>query len=187
LGTDQIRVLSFDSKKLFTVEEDLTINTKKGSGPRHLTFHPNGKFAYCIEEISGTVSTYKYDNGRLERIDRDPSYERLQDDHSSADIHISPDGRHLYASNRQEENSLSIFSINQSDGTISVIGHQSTHGTIPRSFVIDPSGEFLLVANRTSNQIIVFKRDSKTGLLTKKKEVINVSQPSSLKMRTYRN
>lgn len=186
LGADKIRVLSFSQEGVLTVIDSLTIDTKAGSGPRHFTFHPNNVFAYCMEELSGTVTSYNYQNGQLKWVDSDFSYSKEQETYKSADIHISPDGRFLYASNRwKNENTISIFSIQQTKGTLSLVGHQSTFGDIPRSFVIDPSGQFLIVANQVTGLIVVFKRDLETGLLTKTNTEIRIDLPSSLKMRTY--
>ena len=165
--------------------DSLTIKTTPGAGPRHFTFHPNNKFAYCIEEISGTVSAYSYHNGKLDSIQKIFSYAKTQNAYASADIHISPDGLFLYASNRVTENTLSIFSINQQNGKLKLVGHQSTLGEHPRNFTIDPSGRYLLVANASTNNIVVFKRDIKTGLLTTTGNQIQISSPSCLVMRNY--
>ncbi len=185
LGTDKIYALKFDKNNLITLDDSLTVNTEKGAGPRHFTFHPNKKFGYCVEELSGSVTAYNYKEGELSKIDTYFSYNNKQDGYGSADIHISPDGKFLYASNRWNENSISIFKINQKNGELSLVGHESTYGEHPRSFVISPSGEFLIVANQISGQIIVFKRDEKTGLLTKTKSEIKVNSPASLKMIEY--
>ena len=159
-----------------------------GSGPRHFTFHPSGKYAYCVEELSGTISAYSYSNGRLDSIHRIFSYSQKLDIYASADIHISPDGNFLYASNRYEiENTISIYSINKGNGKLKLVGHQSTLGDHPRNFTIDPSGKYLLVANLVSNTIVVFKRNNKTGLLSKTKHVLSIPRPSCLQMRVYKN
>lgn len=186
LGADKIRVLTFSNSDLLTTSNELEIQTKEGSGPRHFTFHPNNKFAYCIEELSGTVSAYQYENGQLEWLDTYFSYSQQLETYASADIHISPDGKFLYASNRlDDENTLSIFSIDETNGKLELKGHQSTFGNRPRSFVIDPTGQFLIVANQDSNSIVVFKRNQKSGLLTKVNDEVKISLPSSLKMRKY--
>lgn len=185
LGADRIRVLSFDREKLLSVSNELEIITKAGSGPRHFTFHPNGKFGYSIEELSGNVSAYAYENGKLIFQDSYFSYSQESNTYGSADIHISPDGKFLYASNRTDDNTISIFEINQKNGDLTFIDHQSTFGDHPRSFVIDPSGKFLIVANMNSGSIIVFKRNEKSGLLTKTNTEIELNLPASLKMRTY--
>lgn len=188
LGADKIRAFIFDTTipQPLLPKDNYTVNTVLGSGPRHFTFHPNGQFAYCVEELSGTVSAYSYKHGELDSIQRVFSYADTFEVYGSADIHISPDGLFLYASNRGEkENSLSVFSINQSTGRLTLLGHQDTFGNHPRNFTIDPSGKFLLVANQLTNNIIVFKRNLKTGMLTKTSVEIKVPNPSCLQMRVY--
>lgn len=188
LGSDKIRVFKFDpteNQPLKAIEK-LDVTAIPGSGPRHFIFHPAKPFAYCIEELSGMVSAFQLENGKLDSIQRIFSYSKLQEDYNSADIHISPDGLFLYASNRWDhENTISIFSIDQTNGTLKLVGHQSTLGDNPRNFVIDPTGNFLIVANQVSNNLIVFKRDRKTGLLTRIGKEITVRNPSCLQMRTY--
>lgn len=189
LGSDKIRVFkldTFNKNNPLHALDNYCPNSIPGSGPRHLTFHPNGKFAYCIEELSGMVSAYNYHNGKLDSIQRTFSYSKTQESYGSADIHISPDGLFLYTSNRWvDENTISIFSINQTTGKLILIGHQPTGGEHPRNFTIDPSGNFLLVANQITNNIVVFKRDLKTGLLLKTTIEINIPNPSCLQMRKY--
>nr|WP_294858887.1 lactonase family protein [uncultured Fluviicola sp.] len=187
LGSDKIRVFEFDpaEKQPLKVIEKLDVTAIPGSGPRHFIFHPDKPFTYCIEELSGTISAFKVENGKLDSIQRIFSYSNLQEDYNSADIHISPDGLFLYTSNRLYENTLSIFSIDQTNGTLKLVAHQSTLGDNPRNFVIDPSGRFLIVANQVSNKLIVFKRNPETGLLTKTGNEIAVKNPTCLKMRNY--
>lgn len=188
LGADKIRAFKFDSinPKPLLFADNLSVKTVPGSGPRHFTFHPSKPYAYCIEELSGMVSVYSYKQGKLDSSQRIFSYSKTQDSYGGADIHISPDGRFLYASNRGE-NTVSMFSIDQSNGQLHLLGHQPTFGDHPRNFAIDPDGNFLLVANQLTNNIIVFKIDRKTGLLTKTGKEITVPQPSCLKMRKYGN
>jgi len=131
------------------------------------------------------VSAYAYNDGQLQDIQRIFSHSQEYGSYSGADIHISPDGRFLYASNRGDENRIAIFSIDQNKGTLGLVGHQSTYGNHPRNFTLDPSGQFLLVANQYSNNIVVFKRDNKTGLLNRVGREIKVPSPSCLKMRSY--
>ncbi len=188
LGADIIRVFRFDPARthpLIPLEAG-DIHTAPGSGPRHLTFHPNGKFVYCIEELSGTVAVYAYDEGRLVPSQRIFAYSKPCAYYWSADIHISPDGKFLYASNRREdENTIAIFSIAQESGMLTLVGHQSTFGDHPRNFTLDPSGRFLLVANMLTDNIVVFKRNARTGLLKKTKHELSVPNPSCLQMRSY--
>ncbi|MDD7885465.1 lactonase family protein [Flavivirga sp. 57AJ16] len=188
LGSDKIRVFTFDAEKgQLHIEEDLTVNTTKGAGPRHFTFHPNDKFAYCLEELSGTVTSYSYDNGRFTWIDSDLSYSKTSEGiYGAADIHVSPDGKFVYASNRlKDENTIAIFCVDQEMGKLALVGHQKTMGVKPRGFVIDPTGKFLLAGNMESGTVVVFKRDLKTGLLSNTNNTIEVNLPASLKMRTY--
>ena len=186
LGSDKIRVFKFDSISNRPLWPINSINVVLGSGPRHFTFHPNGKFAYCIEELSGTVAAYSYKEGKLDSIQIVSSYENIVEPQGSADIHVSPDGKFLYASNRGEkEDSLSIFSIDQIAGKLKLVGHQDTYGNHPRNFTIDPTGKFLLVANLSTGNIVVFKRDIKTGLLSKTRVEIKVPNPSCLQMKVY--
>lgn len=188
LGADKLRVFEFEAQKEkpLTEKKEIKVKCVPGSGPRHLIFHPNGKYVYTIEELSGTISVYTFKNGKLDSVQRVFSYSKQLNDYAGADIHVSPDGLFLYASNRIE-NTISVFSINTTTGLLKLTGHHSTYGDHPRNFTIDPGGNFLLVANLNSNTIIVFKRDLKTGLLTKTKHELNIPKPSCLKMRIYSN
>ncbi|MBC2844707.1 lactonase family protein [Winogradskyella flava] len=187
LGADKIRGFSFNSNtKDSLLNNENQIKMKPGSGPRHFAFHPNGKFGYSIAELSGKLTAFNFRNGDLEYVEDYQSYQKHQNIYRAADVHISPDGKFLYASNRgPEEDSISIFSINPENGTLTLIEHERTYGEHPRNFAIDPSGEFLLVANQFTNNIIVFRRDIKTGKLSKLNQEIVVKNPSSLQMRTY--
>ncbi|MFV8465139.1 lactonase family protein [Flavobacterium sp. LB1P62] len=189
LGADKIRSYRFNSTKKQPLSENQYpfTQTTLGSGPRHFTFHPDGKFAYCIEEISGTISVYAYGNGKLDPIQRINTHtDALKEGFSSGDIHISPDGRFLYASNRGEENNIAIFSI-ESNGTLKTVGYQSTFGKTPRIFTIDSTGKFLIAANQTSGNVVVFKRNLVTGLLKKSGTEINLENASCVQIKHYRN
>lgn len=190
LGADKIRVFKFNLNEAQALKalENNDYTSVPGSGPRHFTFHPNGLSAYCLEELSGTITAFKYASGKLDSIQRIFSYSKLQEEYNSADIHISPDGRFLYASNRWDnENTIAIFSINKDDGKLTLIGHQSTYGDHPRNFTMDPTGNFLIVANQLTNNLVIFKRDNQTGLLSKTGTEIKVPNPSCLVMRKYGN
>jgi 6-phosphogluconolactonase len=183
LGTDKLMVYSFDEKtgKLAEATSPFVM-TKAGTGPRHLTFHPNNKYAYLIEELTGTISAYSYKNGAFTLFQNASA---LPPDYmgsiGSADIHVSADGKFLYASNRGESNTIAIYKINQKNGTITLVGHQSTLGQTPRNFNFDPSGNFLLVANQNSDNIVIFKVDKKTGLLSDSGKRINAGNPVCIK------
>jgi 6-phosphogluconolactonase len=183
LGIDKVMIYAFDAKagKLTPAPVPYEM-TEPGTGPRHFDFHPNNKFAYLIEEMTGSISSYGYNKGRLTLVQ---NISALPGDFNgtigSADIHVSPDGKFLYASNRGESNTIAIFSINQRNGMLAPVGHQSTMGKTPRNFNFDPSGNFLLVANQNSDEIVIFKRDKTTGLLTDTGQRISVSKPVCIK------
>jgi 6-phosphogluconolactonase len=187
LGADKIRVFRFNkgTEQPLLQAAGFTVNTVKGSGPRHLVFHPHRKFAYCVEEMAGSVSVYRYNKGQLLPLQRINANQRTATVYSSADIHISPDGLFLYVSNRLE-NTIASFSI-QASGKLRLLGHEATRGDIPRNFCIAPGGRFLLVANQESNNVVVFKRNIRTGLLTYTGHQVVVPAPSCLRMRTYGN
>lgn len=184
LGADKIFTYTFHAAEYEPLDSATIPSTAvtSGSGPRHFTFHPNGAFAYCLEELSGCVTAYRYSDGSLTPIQHIMSYKKKEKEYNSADIHISPDGRFLYATNRNRENNISIFSIDDVTGNLSLVGHENTGGKEPRNFTITPTGNFLLVANQVSGNVIVFRRDHKTGLLEKTKNKINLSEPSCLQM-----
>ena len=117
--------------------------------------------------MAGCITVYNYADGRLDSIQRVPTHtHRLPDGYNSADVHISPDGRFLYASNRGTENNIAIFSIT-ADGKLKYITSRSVAGNHPRDFEIDPTGRFIIVANQISGNVIVFKRNILTGLFSK--------------------
>lgn len=183
LGIDKLMIYSFNEKTGALVETDPGfVMTEAGAGPRHFTFHPNNKFVYLIEELTGTISSYRYSNGRFELLQ---NISALPADYmgpiGSADIHTSPDGKFLYASNRGESNTIAIFNINAKTGWLSLVDHQSTLGKTPRNFNFDPSGNFLLAANQNSDEIVIFKTDKKTGLLKDTGKRISVGKPVCIK------
>lgn len=184
LGMDKVMIYKFNAALSEPLQTNATFaESAPGSGPRHFVFHPNNKFAYLIEELSGTVAAYQFSNGKLNFLQRIAAH---PDDYKgtigSADIHVSPDGKFLYASNRGDENTIAIFSINAATGKLKSAGYQSTMGKTPRNFMIDPSGNFLLVANQNSDNVVVFKRNKTSGLLTPTGTEIKVSKPVCLKM-----
>ena len=183
LGIDKLMIYAFDENtgKLTAAKQPFA-QSEPGAGPRHICFNPTNTFAYLIEELSGTVVTYKYKNGKFKRTQRISTMPAGDTSIAgSADIHVSPDGKFLYASNRADANTIAIFSINQNNGKLSLVGHQSTLGKTPRNFNFDPTGNFLLVANQNSDAIVVFKINKDTGLLTDTGNRIDVGKPVCLK------
>lgn len=153
------------------------IKLESGSGPRHICFRPDGKFAYLINELSGAVTVLSYKKELLnpiQYIQSDTVYGR-----GSGDIHVSPDGKFVYSSNRLKADGIAIFKVDDKNGTLSRVGYQLT-GVHPRNFIITPNGRFLLVACRDSNCIQIFSRNVTTGALTEVGKVA-VSKPVCLK------
>lgn len=187
LGADKIRIYPFISSQQNPIQDEksIFIKTTPGSGPRHFAFHPNGKFAYCIEEMAGCVSIYSYKGNSLTEMQRIPTHDKsLIEGFESSDIHISPDGKFLYASNRGQENNIAIFSI-ANTGMLTSIGYQPTLGKHPRIFAIDPSGKFLIATNVKTSNVIVFKRNLETGLLTKIGKEIKIKNVSCVQIQSY--
>jgi len=183
LGIDKVMIYSFDEKtgKLIPARQPYAV-ADPGAGPRHLCFDPTNKYAYLMEELSGTVVVYKIKKGKLNQKQLISSMPAGDTSFAgSADIHVSPDGKFLYASNRADANTIAIFKVNKKNGRLSFVGHQSTLGKTPRNFTIDPSGNYLLVANQNSDEVVVFKRDKETGLLLDTKNRILVGKPVCLK------
>jgi 6-phosphogluconolactonase len=184
LGIDKVMIYRFDNKSGKLTEAEMPfVKTEPGSGPRHFEFHPNGKFAYLMKELTGSVSVYQVmKNGGLSFLQ---DISALPRDFSgiigSADIHVSPDGKFLYCSNRGESNTIGILKIDAKTGLLTWVGHQSTFGKAPRNFNFDPSGNFLLVANQNSDEIVIFKRNKETGLLTDTGKRINIPNPVCIK------
>lgn len=180
LGTDKVHIYETDVKAS-TVKPAQTpfVSVKPGSGPRHFTFHPNGRYAYLVEELTSSVAVFSRDarTGALTIID--DGVKTLPADftgqNTSADIHIDPSGKFLYQSNRGYD-ALAIFAIGN-DGKLTKIGDQPTEGKTPRNFLIDPKGEFVFVAHQNTDNITIFKMDPRTGKLTYTGQSVKVPAP----------
>ncbi|MEX1239881.1 MAG: lactonase family protein [Cyclobacteriaceae bacterium] len=183
LGTDKVNVYRFEpgNAKPLAPASPPFAGVNPGGGPRHLTFHPNGKYAYLILEMEGAIAAFDYKDGKLETKQTitmlTPGFNGKV---GAADIHVSPDGKFLYGSNRGEANEIVTYAIDK-NGILTYAGRQSSLIDTPRNFAIDPAGNFLLVGNQNSNDIVIFKRDKKTGLLTDSGKRIQVDKPVCLK------
>jgi 6-phosphogluconolactonase len=187
LGADKIMIFRFDARKgKLITNKPSWMKVEAGAGPRHLVFHPSGTFAYVINELHATVTVFAQDRvtGELKELQTvatlPPDFKAAN---TSADIHVSRDGRFLYCSNRGHD-SIVAFKINPGNGKLSFIAHESTGGKTPRNFVIDPTGSFLLVANQHSDNIVAFRRDRRTGRLSATGHVAEVPSPVCLKFST---
>lgn len=182
LGIDKVMIYNFDAATgRLTRGIKTYASSVPGSGPRHFVLHPNQHFGYLIEELSGTVVAYTYKKGKLKKIQRISTMaDGDQRFPGSADIHVSADGKFLYASNRGTVNNIAIYSISKK-GKLTLIGHQSTLGNGPRNFNFDPTEQFLLVGNQNSDEIVLFERNASTGLLKDSGKRIALGKPVCLK------
>ena len=179
LGTDKVTIYKYNPKsttKILTPWDSLS--SKTGSGPRHSTFSKNGKRLYVLHELDGSLSVLTMKKGKLSLIQENSV---VKDGHKGfpADIHLSPDGKYLYASNRRPANEINCFSVAK-DGKLKIKQQISTTGDGPRNFAITPDGKYLLIAHQYSNNIVIFKRDVKTGLLSDTGDRIEVGAPVCL-------
>jgi 6-phosphogluconolactonase len=184
LGIDKIMIFRYDQQRGKLIPNGTPwVSVKPGAGPRHLTFHSGGKYAYVINELHATIAVFAVApvQGNLQEVQTVATLPAdFTSANTSADIHISPDGRFLYCSNRGHD-SIAAFEIDQRNGKLTFIAHESTGGKTPRNFAIDPSGAFLLVANQNSDNIVTLRRDRKTGRLSATGNVAEVPAPVCLK------
>lgn len=150
-----------------------------GSGPRHLAFRPDGKFVYVLKEMLSAVVAFRYDAGggtlaELQTLSTLP--EGFSGDNSGAELATHPSGKFLYASNRGDD-SIAMFRVDATKGTLTSAGRVSTQGKTPRGFAIDPSGRFLVAGNQNSGTVVVFRIDQQTGGLTPTGTVLQVGSP----------
>jgi 6-phosphogluconolactonase len=180
LGIDKLITYELNNGTLTEVN---SLSVKPGSGPRHLTFHPNGKYAYLMTELSSEVIALAYNK-------EDGSFTELQyistipknftENNQGSAIHISSDGRFVYAANRGH-NSLAVFSVNQDSGELAFIEHTLTEGDWPRDFMLDPTEKFLVASNQESGNLVLYSRDESTGKLTLLQSDVSVPYPVCVK------
>ncbi len=186
LGIDKVMIYQFDDKngKLKPNSTQPFYQTKLGAGPRHFAFHPNGKLAFVINELDMTISSLAYNaaQGTLKEIQTVPTLPAtFSGANTCADIHVSPNGKFLYGSNRGHDSIVS-YRIDEKNGTLQYIEHVSTGGKTPRNFAIDPTGQFLLAANQNSNSIVVFRINENSGKLAQTGNAAQVPTPVCLKL-----
>jgi 6-phosphogluconolactonase len=178
LGTDRIYIYRFEAARGRLVFAGYG-PVEPGAGPRHLVFHPNGRFAYVIDELTDSVTQFLWKDGALTPNGTvsalPPGYTGPK---SGAEIQVDPSGRFLYASSRGDANDIAIFAIDAATGRLAPLGHVSSGGRTPRHFAIDPTGRCLFAANQDSNNIAVFRIDPLTGALTSTGESIAVPAPA---------
>jgi 6-phosphogluconolactonase len=185
LGADKVMVYDFDSRggKLSPAKQPF-VSLKPGAGPRHLTFDRAGRHVYVLNELDSTVTAFARvrTTGALREL---KSYPLLPADfrgeNTGADIHLTPDGRFLFCSNRGHD-SIATFRVDARAGELTPVGHTPTGGKTPRNFAVDPTGRFLLVANQRSDSVVTFRIDPSTGALTPAGHTAEIPSPVCLKL-----
>ena len=188
LGLDETLVYGFDTAQGSLVAANAGENGRiakadPGAGPRHLAFHPSGRFAYVINEMQSAVSAFRYDPaaGELQKLQTISSLPKDFSGHDeSAEIQVHPSGKFLYASNRGPD-SITVFTIDANKGTLTPVEYVSTRGQSPRSFEIAPNGSLLFAQNEKSDNIVLFRINGRTGRLTPTGKVLEVAQPVCVK------
>jgi 6-phosphogluconolactonase len=180
LGIDQLLTYKLIDAALQKVS---TLELKSGSGPRHLAFHPNGKFAYIMTEYSSEVIVLQYHDANgtfseLQTISTIPA--DFKDNNQGSAIHISSDGRYLYAGNRGH-NSIAVFAVDESTGSLTIVERVSSEGNWPRDFALDPSEKYIIGSNQESENLVIYKRDPESGRLTLLQSDIQLPHPVCIK------
>ncbi|WP_169081539.1 lactonase family protein [Paenibacillus sp. PL91] len=178
LGLDRIVTYALDAANGKLVRQS-EVALQPGAGPRHLSFHPNGKFVYVINEVDSTITSFAYgsETGELTTLETVSTLpDTFKDENSCAEITISADGKYVYGSNRGHD-SIVVYAIDAKTGLLSLVQHISVEGGHPRHFALTPSGRYLLAANRDTNNIAVFTVDKDNGKLTYTGKSVTVSKP----------
>ncbi|MET1248982.1 lactonase family protein [Sporolactobacillus sp. STCC-11] len=180
LGTDQL--ITYDLQNEQFQQRSICIFAP-GTGPRHLVFHPNARFAYVLSELSSEIIVLQFDpeRGSFTRVQTVSSLPDNNQDHNQGGaIKISADGRFIYVSNRGHD-SIGSYQVREEGGTLKPVGFCPSGGEWPRDFELDPSGNFVIVANQNSNNLVLFKRNKETGLLTNLRSSLSVPNPVCVK------
>ena len=186
LGLDKIMIYRLDAAKGSLVANDPPfVSTQPGAGPRHLAIHPQGRFAYVINELQNTVTAFTRDAERggltaLQTISTLPADVKALPNYSTAEVLVHPSGKFLYGSNRGHD-SIAVFGIDETSGRLTFVETQPTQGSTPRGFGIDPTGAYLLAGNQRSDTVVVFRINRETGRLTPTGSKIDVGAPVSIK------
>ncbi|HEY5911544.1 MAG TPA: lactonase family protein [Verrucomicrobiae bacterium] len=168
LGLDQVLLYRFDSRQAtLNANNPPSIALAPGAGPRHLAFHPNGRWVYVINELNSTLSAFEYAprSGTLTALSTVSTLpEGFAGRNSCAEVAVHPSGKYVYGSNRGDD-SIALFAIDPKTGRASFVARESTRGKTPRHFALDPAGKWLLAENQDSNDIFVFRVDAGSGRL----------------------
>lgn len=183
LGLDKVLIYKLDSDKgTMTANDPPSAAVAPGSGPRHFAFHPSGKYAYVINEMSQTVTAFSYDavKGALAELHTLSTVSEPVKGNSTAEIVCHPSGKWVYGSNRGHD-SIAVFAVDEATGRLKVVGHEPTGGRTPRNFNVDPTGTYLLAANQGTGSVVVFRIDQTTGMPKPTGHKIDVPAPVCVK------
>jgi 6-phosphogluconolactonase len=186
LGVDKVFIYGFDAGKGTLVASDPPFAAvQPGAGPRHVAFHPGGRFAYVINEINVTLTAFAADPERgslteIQTLSTLPDGVSVQEGFSTAEVQVHPSGRFLYGSNRGH-NSITVFAIDEKTGRLTIVQNEPTQGNTPRGFGIDPTGGYFFAANQRSDSVVVFRIDARTGRLTPTGQTLEIGSPASVK------
>ncbi|HEX6961831.1 MAG TPA: lactonase family protein [Lacipirellula sp.] len=184
LGLDQVLVYRFDSQRgKLTPNDPPAADLKPGAGPRHLAFHPNGKFVYVINELDSTVTVFNFnaDDGSLRELHTARTLPSdFTGENTTAEVAVHPSGRFLYGSNRGHD-SIAMFAIDEKTGELTSLGAESTQGQTPRHFELDPQGELLIAANQNSDTLLVYRIDQQSGHLHSTGNLVECPTPVCVK------
>jgi 6-phosphogluconolactonase len=185
LGVDKVLVYRFDPRDGSLAPGDPPfVKVTPGAGPRHLTFHPNGRLLYLVNEMACSIVAYAWDPARgtlaeLQTISALPA--AFKDANTSAEIEAHPNGRFLYATNRGHD-SIAVFVIDPITGTLTLVEHEASQGRSPRNFEFDPSGRFMIVTNHRSDNAMVFGIEEASGRLTPVGQPVEVPSPFGVRL-----
>lgn len=184
LGTDKVMLYELLENQGLMPAEPAFLEVEPGSGPRHLDAHPRLPVVYLLNELSGTVTVFRHDAEAaefetLQTISNLP--QGFEGANKSADIHVHPSGKFLYASNRGDANGICVYAIDPQTGTLKVVEHEMEGIVWPRNFGLSPSGDFLLVANKNDHSIVSFSVNPDTGALTPTGHRLPVPSPMCIK------
>jgi 6-phosphogluconolactonase len=184
LGADKVFIYRFSAKDgSLTRNDPPSVSLKPGSGPRHITFHPNGKFAFVINELACTITAFGWNSAKgtlteLQTISTLP--EDFKGFNTCAEIQVHPNGKFLYGTNRGQ-NTLAVFAIDPGSGRLTFVERVPTRGKMPRNFTFDPAGKWILLSNHDSDNAVVFRVNDQNGRLTQAGEPTEVPNPFCLR------
>lgn len=188
LGMDKVMIYRLDRAQGKLIPNQMPwVTSRPGAGPRHLSLHPNGRFAYVINELDATMSAYTYDaaKGELREIQSVPTVPAdYHGSNAGAEVRVAPSGKFVYGSNRGHD-SIVIYAIDETSGLLTYVGHESSQGRNPRNFNFSPDGKLMLVANQNSDNIVAFHIDAQTGKLTPTGQVTASPSPVCIKIAVF--